>query len=131
MQSRKSDADVESICEICPSLTGAQILKLIKSYTLDDCEDPITHTFIEKLSSKLSEIKRNVVSIFRLSFGILFAEQIFNFIFSSPHQSIHESFTMDENHIKNLSVVFQYNEIKLEDIEIPDVLRINDLVTKI
>lgn len=57
MQSRKLDSDVESICEICPTLTSAQILKLIKSYTPDDCEDSISPNFIEKLSAKLSEIK--------------------------------------------------------------------------
>ena len=63
MQSRKSDADVESICEICPTLTGAQILKLIKSYTSDDCEDTISSIFIEKISAKLMQIKRNTVNI--------------------------------------------------------------------
>jgi hypothetical protein len=38
---------------------------------------------------------------------------------------------MDENYIQPLKVIFQYNDIKLEDIEVPDVLKINDLVTKI
>jgi hypothetical protein len=38
---------------------------------------------------------------------------------------------MDENYIKPLVVKFQYNDIKLEDIEIPDVLKLNELVTKI
>jgi myosin V len=67
MQSRKTDADVESVCEICPTLTGAQILKLIKSYTPDDCEDQISQEFIEKLNARLSEIKHNTVS-FSFSF---------------------------------------------------------------
>lgn len=63
MQSRKSDADVESICEICPSLTPSQILKLIKSYTSDDCEDAITSTFIDKLTKKLCPVSYSVESL--------------------------------------------------------------------
>lgn len=56
MQSRKSEADVDSICEICPSLTPSQILKLIKSYTSDDYEDAIPPSFIEKLTKKLKAV---------------------------------------------------------------------------
>lgn len=56
MQSRKSDADVDSIVEICPTLTPSQILKLLKSYTSDDCEDPISQNFIESLSRKLNAV---------------------------------------------------------------------------
>lgn len=56
MQSRKSDADVDSIVEICPTLTPSQILKLLKSYTNDDCEDPISQNFIETLSKKLNAV---------------------------------------------------------------------------
>ncbi|KAG5676919.1 hypothetical protein PVAND_006716 [Polypedilum vanderplanki] len=106
LQSRKTDADVDSICEICPSLTSAQILKLVKSYTPDDCEDTISPTFIEKLSVKLKEIKIN-------------------------DTSLNETFTMDENHINPFRVIFKYNDMKLEDIEIPEVLKIDNLVTKI
>lgn len=63
MQSRKSEADVESLCEICPTLTGAQVLKLIKSYTPDDCEDTISPIVIEKLSAVLSREKNNTVRV--------------------------------------------------------------------
>lgn len=38
---------------------------------------------------------------------------------------------MNENEVKMLSVIFKYNDIKLEDIEIPDVLKLKNLVTKI
>jgi hypothetical protein len=38
---------------------------------------------------------------------------------------------MNENEIKPLSVVFKYSSLKLEDIELPDVLKLNGLVTKI
>ncbi|KAL7048410.1 hypothetical protein ACKWTF_003346 [Chironomus riparius] len=105
MQSRKSDSDVDSICEISPSLTSAQILKLIKSYTPDDCEDSISPKLIEKLSAKLAEIKGDM--------------------------SINDTFLMDENHVSAVKVIFVYNDAKLEDIDIPDELKINELVTKI
>lgn len=64
MQSRKSDADVDSICEICPSLTSTQILKLIKSYTSDDCEESISTTFIEKLTKKLNAVSIQIKAMF-------------------------------------------------------------------
>lgn len=118
MQSRKSDADVDSICEICPSLTGSQILKLIKSYTSDDCEDAISSTFIDKLTKKLNAVR---------FFGNLF--QIDAHL--SLQQPENEIFTMNENEIKPLSIIFKYSSLKLEDIEIADVLKLNGLVTKI
>lgn len=120
MQSRKSDADVDSICEICPSLKGSQILKLIKSYTSDDCEDAISPTFIDKLTKKLDAVSVKIIFEGKLFLIVLFSKQPEN-----------DSFTMNENEIRPLSVVFNYTDIKLEDIEIPDVLKLNGLVTKI
>lgn len=38
---------------------------------------------------------------------------------------------MDENIVQPVKVIFVYNDAKLEDIDIPDELKINDLVTKI
>lgn len=70
MQSRKSDADVDNICEICPSLTSTQILKLIKSYTSDDCEDSISPTFIDKLTKKLNAVSINAKLMEKLYFLI-------------------------------------------------------------
>lgn len=68
MQSRKSDADVDNICEICPSLTPSQILKLIKSYTPDDCEEMISPAFIDKLAKKLCAVS---IELRRYSIPIL------------------------------------------------------------
>lgn len=119
MQSRKSDADVDSICEICPSLAPAQILKLIKSYTSDDCEDTISSTFIEKLTKKLGSVSLKI-------FGLKLEFQHFHL----PQPEM-ESFTMNENEIRPLSVVFKYSDTKLEDIEVPDVLKLHGIVTRI
>lgn len=38
---------------------------------------------------------------------------------------------MNENEVRPLSVIFKYTDVKLEDVEIPDVLKLNGLVTKI
>lgn len=38
---------------------------------------------------------------------------------------------MDESYIHPLSVVFMYADIKLEDIEVPEPLKLNALVNKI
>ena len=38
---------------------------------------------------------------------------------------------MDENYINPLIVAYRYNELKLEDIEIPEELKLNSLLTKI
>lgn len=54
LQLRKSEEDVKSICDLCPNLTSAQILKIIKSYRLDDTENPITPAFIESLTNQLN-----------------------------------------------------------------------------
>lgn len=38
---------------------------------------------------------------------------------------------MNENEIRPLSVVFKYSDTKLEDIEVPDVLKLHGIVTRI
>lgn len=38
---------------------------------------------------------------------------------------------MNENEIRQLNVTFKYNEMKLEEVEISDSLKLNDFVTKI
>ncbi len=71
MQSRKSEDDIDTIYELCTDLTAPQVLKLIKSYTADDCENTITPTFIEKLTKKLAS-KEGYVSTKNPSFHLLF-----------------------------------------------------------
>lgn len=119
MQSRKSDADVDSICEICPSLAPAQVLKLIKSYTSDDCEDTVSPTFIEKLTKKLGSVSTDKI------------RQKVELCLLNPPQPENESFTMNENEIRPLIVVFKYSDTKLEEIEVPDVLKLHGIVTRI
>uniref|UniRef100_A0A1A9X3S5 Myosin motor domain-containing protein n=1 Tax=Glossina brevipalpis TaxID=37001 RepID=A0A1A9X3S5_9MUSC len=81
----------------------AQVLKVMKSYKLDDYESEITNTFLEKLTAKLNE--RPMVK--------------------------NDDFTMDQKFIHPFKVVFKYSDIKLEDIELPKHLNLDDLLMKI
>lgn len=104
LQSRKSEDDVDTINDISSALSAAQVLKIIKSYHSDDCENPISPKFIEKLSAKLNERKSNTVN---------------------------EAFTMDEDFIHSLKKVFKHSDIKLEEIELPECLNLSNLLIKI
>lgn len=148
LQSRKSEEDVQTICDLCSNLTTAQVLKvnntehwlddscidnfasyfkfqIVKSYTLDDCEAPITPKFITTLSNKLNERENNV----RYS-TILLSDHIFILGFISL-QTSSEIFTMDENFVNPVKVVYKYDETKLEEIELPTILNLDTLLTKI
>ncbi|XP_067632478.1 unconventional myosin-Va isoform X2 [Eurosta solidaginis] len=103
LQSRKSEQDVQTICDLCTSLNTAQVLKVMKSYKLDDYESEITNTFLEKLTAKLNE--RPMIK--------------------------NDEFTMDQKFIHPFKVVFKYSDVKLEDIELPKHLGLDDLLTKI
>ncbi|GAB0095574.1 unconventional myosin-Va [Sergentomyia squamirostris] len=105
LQSRKSEEDVQTIFDLCPSLTSAQVLKIINSYTLDDCENPIKPIFIEKLTQKLHEREKN--------------------------SGENTQFTTDENFVYPLVVVYKPYEIRLEEIELPPILNMDNLLTKI
>ncbi|XP_030388121.1 unconventional myosin-Va isoform X2 [Scaptodrosophila lebanonensis] len=103
LQSRKSEQDVQTICDLCTSLNTAQVLKVMKSYKLDDYESEITNVFLDKLAEKLN------------------ARQM--------HKN--DEFTMDQKFIQPFKVVFKYSEIKLEDIELPSHLNLDEFLTKI
>lgn len=103
LQSRKSEQDVDSVYELCNSLTTAQVLKMIKSYNSDDCEREISSAFIEKLTDKLN--KRN--------------------------KARNNEFTMDQEFIHPVKVIYNHSDVKLEDIEIPKQLHLDEILTKI
>lgn len=65
LQSRKTEEDVQSIFELCSTLSTAQVMKILKSYRPDDYEAPIKPAFIEKLTAKLNE-RSTMVSNLRL-----------------------------------------------------------------
>ncbi|XP_067654116.1 unconventional myosin-Va-like isoform X2 [Haliotis asinina] len=54
LQARKTDADVESVCEMCSKLTLPQIVKILNLYTpVDEFEERVPISFIRKIQEKL------------------------------------------------------------------------------
>lgn len=59
LQARKSDADVDSICEMCSKLTTPQIVKILNLYTpVDEFEERVPISFIRKIQERLKSVKR-------------------------------------------------------------------------
>ncbi|XP_062553592.1 unconventional myosin-Va isoform X2 [Armigeres subalbatus] len=107
LQARKSEEDVSTLLELSTCLTTAQILKIIKSYTADDCEQEIKPVFIEKLAKQLNESQER----------------------SSQNET--DTYMMDEEIVSPLVVVYKYSEVNLKEIDIPQELNLEGLVTKI
>ncbi|BFZ14098.1 hypothetical protein BsWGS_17137 [Bradybaena similaris] len=56
LQARKTDSDVDSICDMCSKLTTAQIVKILNIYTpVDEFEERVPIPFIRKIQAKLKE----------------------------------------------------------------------------
>ncbi|XP_062613392.1 unconventional myosin-Va-like isoform X4 [Saccostrea cucullata] len=59
LQARKSEADVDSICEMCSKLTTAQIVKILNLYTpVDEFEERVPISFIRKIQERLKSTKK-------------------------------------------------------------------------
>lgn len=103
LQLRKSDAvtDVKSIVDMCQLLSATQILKIIKMYRSDDAEPQVTQAFIEALTRTLTTDDTN------------------------------DSFMVDENYMRPISVNYEHSEVRLEEIELPAVLNLRGVLTKI
>lgn len=60
LQARKTDEDVNSVCEMCNKLTANQIVKILNLYTpVDDYESRVPVSFIKKVQDKLKERGEN------------------------------------------------------------------------
>lgn len=56
LQARKSDEDVDAVCEMCNKLTANQIIKILNLYTpADEFETRVPVSFIRKVQAKLAE----------------------------------------------------------------------------
>ncbi|XP_031836007.1 dilute class unconventional myosin isoform X3 [Nomia melanderi] len=96
LQARKSDEDVNSVCEMCNKLTANQIVKILNLYTpADDFESRVPVSFIRKVQAKLSERGEN-----------------------------NEQLLMDLMYSYPVRFPFNPSDIRLEDIEIPEVLHL-------
>jgi len=56
LQARKTEDNVQAICDKCNALKVSQIIKLLNSYTpLDETEERVTPAFVRKIQAKLAE----------------------------------------------------------------------------
>ncbi|CAK9812577.1 Unconventional myosin-Va [Anthophora plagiata] len=96
LQARKTDEDVNSVCEMCNKLTANQIVKILNLYTpADDFESRVPVSFIKKVQSKLS-----------------------------ARGEKNEQLLMDLMYSYPVRLPFNPSDIRLEDIEIPEVLHL-------
>ncbi|KAK2576101.1 hypothetical protein KPH14_007435 [Odynerus spinipes] len=96
LQARKSDEDVNSVCEMCNKLTANQIVRILNLYTpADDFETRVPVSFIKKVEAKLAERGEN-----------------------------NEQLLMDLKYTYPVRFPFNPSNIRLEDIEVPEVLHL-------
>ncbi|VVC36488.1 Hypothetical protein CINCED_3A024235 [Cinara cedri] len=101
LQARKTDDDVNSICEMCDKMNANQIIKLLTSFKpTDDCEERISMDFIKKVKDKLEE---------------------------RPECQDKEKLLMDTKYVYPITFPFHPSNIRLEDIEVPEVLNLHML----
>lgn len=56
LQARKTEDNVQAICDKCNALKVQQIVKLLNSYTpLDETEERVTSGFARKIQAKLAD----------------------------------------------------------------------------
>lgn len=100
LQARKSEEDVESICDMCSALTPPQICKILNLYTpVDEFEKRVPSDFIKQVHAKLQE---------------------------RPDNSEHV--LLDVNHNYTVRIAFNPSDICLEDIDIPESINLPMLV---
>ncbi|XP_076683865.1 unconventional myosin-Va-like isoform X3 [Andrena cerasifolii] len=96
LQARKTDEDVTSVCKMCNKLNANQIVKILNLYTpADDFEMRVPVTFLRKIQAKLDERGEN-----------------------------NEQLLMDLTYSYPIRVPFNPSNIRLEDIDIPEVLHL-------
>ncbi|XP_065199527.1 unconventional myosin-Va isoform X2 [Planococcus citri] len=97
LQARKTDNDVNSICDMCNKMTTNQIIKILNLYTPgDDYEEKVSMSFIKKVQETLLKRKDT--------------EQ--------------PTLLMDTKFQFSVRFPFNPSNIRLEDIEIPDTINL-------
>ncbi|KAJ2939277.1 hypothetical protein O0L34_g13373 [Tuta absoluta] len=110
LQARKSMDDVQSTVDMCDSLTAMQVCKILNMYTpAEEYEVKVTREFIHAIQRKMQE--RAV---------------------REPHSDkAPQNLLMDSKMIFSVQFPFSASPIRLEDIELPEVLGLDGLLTKI
>ncbi|KAK5647331.1 hypothetical protein RI129_002223 [Pyrocoelia pectoralis] len=101
LQARKTMDDVDSICDMCSALTPMQISKILNLYTpVDDYEQRVPAAFIAEVQKKLKE---------------------------RPDAQEHQTLMMEIKFMFTVHFPFIPSSIRLEDIEIPEALKLHML----
>nr|CAD7204742.1 unnamed protein product [Timema douglasi] len=101
LQARKQTEDVQSVCDMCDKLSMFQIIKILNLYTpADDFEERVPVAFIRKIQTTLHERTE------------------------SQEQS---TLLMDTKFSFPVRFPFNPSKIRLEDIEVPEVLNLPTL----
>ncbi|CAK1593456.1 unnamed protein product [Parnassius mnemosyne] len=108
LQARKSMIDVDSTVEMCADLTAMQVCKILNMYTpAEEYEVKVTREFIHEIQKKMQERAGP----------------------TAGKES--QSLLMDSKMIFSVQFPFNPSSIRLEDIEVPEVLELDGLLTKI
>ncbi|XP_058794767.1 unconventional myosin-Va [Phymastichus coffea] len=118
LQARKQDEDVDSVCDMCNKLTANQIVKILNLYTpADEFETRVPVSFIRKVQAKLQERGEKSEQVSgrssRAAFGFHAHRSVLSF-----------QLLMDLKHTFPVRFPFSPSNIRLEDIEVPDVLNL-------
>ncbi|XP_073964609.1 dilute class unconventional myosin [Choristoneura fumiferana] len=108
LQARKSMADVQSTVDMCSNLTAMQVCKILNMYTpAEEYEVKVTREFIHEIQKKMQEK-------------------------AAPNADKEpQNLLMDSKMIFSVQFPFDPSPIRLEDIELPEVLGLEGLLTKI
>ncbi|CAG9794436.1 unnamed protein product [Diatraea saccharalis] len=108
LQARKSMADVQSTVDMCSDLTAMQVCKILNMYTpAEEYEVKVTREFIHEIQKKMQEK-------------------------AGPNADKEpQNLLMDSKMIFSVQFPFDPSPIRLEAIELPEVLELDGLLVKI
>ncbi|XP_042909749.1 unconventional myosin-Va isoform X2 [Parasteatoda tepidariorum] len=114
LQARKTDEDIQSVCDMCDKLTTSQIIKILNLYTpADEYETRVPVSFIRKIQACLQKRDEE-----RLAAG------------QSPAMGP-STLLMDTKYAYPIRFPFNPSNIQLEDIVIPELLDLHHLLKKV
>ncbi|XP_060520743.1 unconventional myosin-Va isoform X2 [Cylas formicarius] len=98
LQARKTEEDVDKVCEMCSELTPSQICKILNLYTpVDEFEQRVPFSFIRKVQEKLQE---------------------------RPEAEKQQALLENVKHLFPIEFKYNPSAICLEDIDVPEVLNL-------
>ncbi|RXG68281.1 Unconventional myosin-Va [Armadillidium vulgare] len=102
LQARKTDEDVNSVCDMCDKLSVSQIIKILNLYTpANDFEERVPASFIQKIQAKLED--------------------------RAEGENAQQTLLMNTKFAFPVRFPFNPSSIRLEDIELPDILNLTVL----